>query len=49
MNEQTYTIARPLFYKFEKANEGKVNAVVDYVLSPEGQKVVSEVGYIPLN
>ncbi|ESU26522.1 phosphate ABC transporter, periplasmic phosphate-binding protein PstS [Flavobacterium limnosediminis JC2902] len=47
--DKTYPIARPLFYMFDKANAAKVKAVVDYALSPEGQKVVSEVGYIPLN
>ena len=47
--DKTYPIARPLFYMFDKANAAKVKAVVDYALSPEGQKVVSEIGYIPLN
>ncbi|CAM3684139.1 phosphate ABC transporter, periplasmic phosphate-binding protein PstS [Flavobacterium saliperosum S13] len=47
--DKTYPIARPLFYMYDKANAAKVKAVVDYALSPEGQKVVSEIGYIPLN
>jgi phosphate transport system substrate-binding protein len=47
--DKTYPIARPLFYMFDKANAAKVKAVVDYALSSEGQKVVSEIGYIPLN
>lgn len=47
--DKTYPIARPLFYMYDKANAAKVKAVVDYTLSPEGQKVVSEIGYIPLN
>lgn len=47
--DKTYPIARPLFYMFEKANAAKVKAVVDFATSPEGQKIVSEVGYVPLN
>lgn len=47
--DKTYPIARPLFYMYDKANAAKVKVVIDYALSPEGQKVVSEIGYIPLN
>lgn len=46
---KTYPISRPLFYMFEKANEAKVKPVLDYALSAEGQKIVGEIGYIPLN
>jgi ABC-type Fe3+ transport system substrate-binding protein len=34
---------------FDKKNAAKVKTVVDYALSPEGQKIVGEVGYIPTN
>lgn len=47
--DKTYPISRPLFYMYDKANAAKVKAVVDYALSPEGQKTVSEIGYVPLN
>ena len=47
--DKTYPISRPLFYMFDKTNAAKVKAVVDFALSPEGQKIVSEVGYVPLN
>tara|TARA_R110000868_G_scaffold1877_5_gene14900 strand:+ start:10652 stop:11518 length:867 start_codon:yes stop_codon:yes gene_type:complete len=47
--DKSYPIARPLFYMFDKTNAAKVKSIVDYALSPEGQKVVSEVGYVPLN
>jgi phosphate transport system substrate-binding protein len=33
---------------FDKKNAAKVKTVVDYALSPEGQKIVGE-GYIPLD
>jgi phosphate transport system substrate-binding protein len=46
--DKTYPIAR-LFYMFDKKNAAKVKTVVDYALSPEGQKIVGEVGYIPLD
>ncbi|MCG9792212.1 phosphate ABC transporter substrate-binding protein [Flavobacterium algicola] len=46
--DKTYPISRPLFYMFNKTNEAKVKAVVDYAMSPEGQKNVSEIGYVPL-
>ena len=47
--DKSYPISRPLFYMFDKTNATKVKSVVDFALSPEGQKVVSEVGYVPLN
>ena len=46
--DKSYPISRPLFYIFDKVNAAKVKVVVDYALSPEGQKNVSEVGYVPL-
>jgi phosphate transport system substrate-binding protein len=47
--DKSYPIARPLFYMFDKVNAAKVKAVVDFAISPEGQKIVSEIGYVPLN
>lgn len=46
---KTYPISRPLFYMFEKTNHDKVKTIVDYALSAEGQKIVGEIGYVPLN
>lgn len=43
---KSYPVVRPLFYYYEKKNEAKVKAFVDYVLSPAGQATVKEVGYI---
>jgi len=45
---KTYPIVRPLFFYYLTAVEGKVKPFVDWVLSAEGQKVVTDVGYIPL-
>lgn len=47
--DKSYPISRPLFYMFNKVNAAKVKTIVDYALSAEGQKIVAEVGYIPLN
>jgi phosphate transport system substrate-binding protein len=47
--DKTYPISRPLFYMFDKKNAEKVKAIVDYALSEAGQKIVLEIGYVPLN
>jgi phosphate transport system substrate-binding protein len=47
--DKSYPISRPLYYLFDKANKAKVQAFVDYAVSAEGQKVVAEIGYVPLN
>lgn len=47
--DKSYPISRPLFYVYDKTNESKVKAFVDYALSAEGQKIVGEVGYVPIN
>ena len=46
--KRTYPIVRPLFYYYEERNAAKVEPFIDYVLSPEGQEIVREVGYIPV-
>jgi phosphate transport system substrate-binding protein len=46
--DKTYPISRPLYYIYDVKKADKVKAYVDYCLSPEGQKLVEEVGYIPL-
>jgi phosphate transport system substrate-binding protein len=43
---KSYPVVRPLYYYYEKSAEGSVKPFIDYVLSPEGQKIVSEVGFI---
>jgi phosphate transport system substrate-binding protein len=45
---KTYPIVRPLFYYYDIKLEKKVKSYIDYVLSPEGQAIVSKVGYIPV-
>jgi phosphate transport system substrate-binding protein len=46
--DKTYPIVRPLYYYYLSTVEKSVKPFIDYVLSPEGQKIVEEVGYITL-
>ena len=42
----TYPIVRPLYYYYDNNSERIVKPFIDYILSPEGQKIVMEVGFI---
>ena len=43
-----YPLARPLFFYLRNKPSGDIKTFVDYVLSAEGQSVVSKVGYYPI-
>jgi len=45
----TYPIVRPLFYYYEAKSESKVKPFIDFVLSPTGQKIVEEIGFVTVN
>lgn len=45
---KTYPIVRPLYYYYDQKAEATVKQFIDYVLSPTGQKIVAEIGYIPV-
>jgi phosphate transport system substrate-binding protein len=45
---KTYPIVRPLYYYYPTSKEAAVKPFIDFVLSAEGQKIVSDVGYISL-
>jgi phosphate transport system substrate-binding protein len=45
---KTYPIIRPLYYYYLTTVEKTVKPFIDYVLSAEGQKIVEQVGYVPL-
>ncbi len=47
--DKSYPISRPLFFFFDKKNTDKIQAFTDYVISEEGQKQVTEIGYVPAN
>ena len=46
---KTYPIVRPLYYYYLTSDAKKVSALIDYIFSPAGQKLVEEVGYITVN
>ena len=46
---KTYPITRPLYYYYLTSAEKVVKPYVDFVLSTEGQKIVAEIGFVPLN
>ena len=43
-----YPIARFLYMYAGFKPKGQIKAYIDWILSPEGQKIVEEVGYVPL-
>ena len=45
---KTYPIVRPLYFYYDKKDEAKNIAFVNFVFSKEGQKIVQEIGYVPL-
>jgi phosphate transport system substrate-binding protein len=45
---KTYPIVRPLYYYYASSSEGKVKSYIDFMLSADGQKIVSDLGYITL-
>jgi len=45
---KTYPITRPLFFYYLTTLEKKVKPFIDYILSAEGQKIVEQIGYVPL-
>lgn len=45
---KTYPISRPLYYIYDSKNADKLKGIMEYSLSAEGQKIVEEVGYIPM-
>lgn len=46
--DKSYPVSRPLFYYYSKSLAEKVKPFLDYILSVDGQKLVKEVGYVPL-
>jgi phosphate transport system substrate-binding protein len=46
---KTYPITRPLFYYYPTSVENSVNPYIQFILSGEGQKIVLDEGYVPLN
>lgn len=43
----TYPLARPLYFYTREEPRGHVKDFVDWVLSPEGQQIVRDIGFVP--
>lgn len=48
VQDGTYPLARPLFFYVRNKPAGEIKGFVDWVLSKEGQEIVSKVGYFPV-
>lgn len=46
--DKTYSIARPLFLIFNGEPQGVNAAFLEFAMSPDGQKIVEETGYVTL-
>jgi len=44
----SYPLSRPLFFYLRNKAAGDIKAFVDWVLSSEGQEIVTKVGYFPI-
>jgi len=45
---KTYPIVRPLYYYYTTSSDSKVKPYMDFILGSEGQKLVSDMGYVTL-
>jgi phosphate transport system substrate-binding protein len=43
-----YPIARPLYLYIKEDSSQGIKNLIDFILSPEGQKIVEDVGFIPI-
>lgn len=48
VNDNTYPIARPLFMYTPGEPAGDVKNYIGWILSPDGQKIVGDLGFVPL-
>jgi len=46
--DHTYPISRPLYCYTNGRPKGEVKSFLDFVLSPDGQKIVDELGFAPI-
>ena len=44
----TYPIVRPLYYYYTTSNESKVKPYMDFIIGSDGQKIVSDIGFVTL-
>ena len=48
VQDGSYPLARPLFFYLRAKPQGETKSFIDWILSPEGQGVVTKVGYFPV-
>lgn len=48
VNNRTYPIARDLYMYTAQAPEGAIQAYLNWILSPEAQRIVIELGFVPI-
>jgi len=48
VNNAKYPIARPLFMYTSGEPQGEVKTYLDWILGPDGQKIVAQQGFVPL-
>jgi phosphate transport system substrate-binding protein len=48
VQDGSYPLSRPLFFYTRNKPTGEIKAFLDWVLSPEGQEIVTKVGYFPI-
>jgi phosphate transport system substrate-binding protein len=48
VQDGSYPLSRPLYFYTRNKPTGEMKAFIDWVLSPEGQEIVSKVGYFPI-
>ncbi len=46
--DHTYPISRPLYWYTNGQPEGEIKGLLDFALSPEGQKIVDKLGFAPM-
>lgn len=47
--DETYPIVRGLYYYYDAQSEATVRPFIDYILSPVGQKIVTQIGFITVD
>src|SRR5512135_199403 len=48
VNAGTYAVARPLFMYTNGEPKGAINDYINWILGPDGQKIVADLGFVPL-
>lgn len=46
--DHTYPISRPLYWYTNGQPKGEIKSLLDFALSPDGQKIVDELGFAPI-